>query len=492
MKYIDLFGGIGGFSYGIKQATKGKWKCVWYNDYDKFAVQTYNKNYGGEYGAKDITTVKTTDIPDHDIICGGFPCQTFSIAGKRKGFEDIRGTMFFEIVRIAKAKRTKYLFLENVKGLLNHNKGKTFTTILQTLEELGYETQWMVLNSKFFGVPQNRERVFIIGNLRGEPKPEILPFRENAGEVSGLLEGEEQWQMRLGHTKSEYAPLQYKSNITRTMEANGSLSVYDRKGFDSRTKGFRENKKISPTLTQKMGTGGNNVPMILRQRPRYKNGQRELKNYEYSCCPTIGTNVATGDQKNIVILRNTKTKGESSCLTSQMGMGGNNVPMVMNLQKRSADRPSLTKICPCGSNKLYQKCCGVPAGSGTLVKKDETYCLDPQCSQGVVARALRARDYKGTPSPKYHYDKAEFNLVSGTITQAFGRSGHSKEEITMWEKNQQSNGQLRRLTPIECERLQGFPDGWTEGVSDTQRYKQLGNAVTTKVIEAIVRNWGNK
>ena len=426
MKYIDLFGGIGGFSYGIKQATKGKWKCVWYNDYDKFAVQTYNKNYGGEYGAKDITTVKTTDIPDHDIICGGFPCQTFSIAGKRKGFEDIRGTMFFEIVRIAKAKRTKYLFLENVKGLLNHNKGKTFTTILQTLEELGYETQWMVLNSKFFGVPQNRERVFIIASLRGEPKPEILPFRENAGEVSGLLEGEEQWQMRLGHTKSEYAPLQYKSNITRTMEANGSLSVYDRKGFDSRTKGFRENKKISPTLTQKMGTGGNNVPMV------------------------------------------------------------------MNLQKRSADRPSLTKICPCGSNKLYQKCCGVPAGSGTLVKKDETYCLDPQCSQGVVARALRARDYKGTPSPKYHYDKAEFNLVSGTITQAFGRSGHSKEEITMWEKNQQSNGQLRRLTPIECERLQGFPDNWTEGVSDTQRYKQLGNAVTTKVIEAIVRNWGNK
>ena len=464
MKYIDLFGGIGGFSYGIKQATKGKWKCVWYNDYDKFAVQTYNKNYGEEYEATDITTVKTTDIPYHDIICAGFPCQTFSIAGKRKGFEDIRGTMFFEIVRIAKAKRTKYLFLENVKGLLNHNKGKTFTTILQTLEELGYETQWMVLNSKFFGVPQNRERVFIIASLRGESRPEILPFRENAEKVSGLPEGK---------------TYTFKSYDGSSKEEGRAIREHKSKGESS-------------CLTSQMGMGGNNVPMILRQRPRYKNGQRELKNYEYSCCPTIGTNVATGDQKNIVILRNTKTKGESSCLTSQMGMGGNNVPMVMNLQKRSADRPSLTKICPCGSNKLYQKCCGVPAGSGTLVKKDETYCLDPQCSQGVVARALRARDYKGTPSPKYHYDKAEFNLVSGTITQAFGRSGHSKEEITMWEKNQQSNGQLRRLTPIECERLQGFPDGWTEGVSDTQRYKQLGNAVTTKVIKAIVRNWGNK
>jgi len=392
MKYIDLFGGIGGFSYGIEQATKGKWECVWYCDNNKYAVQTYNKNYGENYEATDITTVKTTDIPDHDCICGGFPCQTFSIAGKRRGFEDIRGTMFFEIMRIAKAKRTKYLFLENVKGLLNHNKGKTFTTILQTLEELGYETQWMVLNSKFFGVPQNRERVFIIASLRGTSKPEVLPFREDAEKVSGLPEGQEQWQMRLGHTKSEYAPLQYKSNITRTMEANGSLAVYDRKGFDSRTKGFRENKKISPTLTQKMGTGGNNVPMvhqlvgdrdkptIIRQRPKYVGGKRTLITYEYDESPTIGTNVATGDQKNI---------------------------------------------------------------------------------------------------------------VSGTITQAFGRSGHSKEEITMWEKNQQSNGQLRRLTPVECERLQGFPDGWTEGVSDTQRYKQMGNAVTTNVIEAIVRSWKN-
>jgi len=348
MKYIDLFGGIGGFSYGIEQATKGKWECVWYCDNDKYAVQTYNKNYGENYEATDITTVKTTDIPDHDCICGGFPCQTFSIAGKRRGFEDIRGTMFFEIMRIAKAKRTKYLFLENVKGLLNHNKGKTFTSILQTLEELGYETQWMVLNSKFFGVPQNRERVFIIASLRGTSRPEVLPFREDAEKVSGLPEGQEQWQMRLGHTKSEYAPLQYKSNITRTMEANGSLAVYDRKGFDSRTKGFRENKKISPTLTQKMGTGGNNVPMVI-----------------------------------------------------------------------------------------------------------------------------------------------EPNIVSGTITQAFGRSGHSKEEIRMWEKKQQSNGQLRRLTPVECERLQSFPDGWTEGVSDTQRYKQMGNAVTTNVIEAIVRSWKN-
>jgi len=404
MKYIDLFGGIGGFSYGIKQATKGKWECVYYNDFDKYAVQTYNKNYGENYEATDITTVKTTDIPDHDCICGGFPCQTFSIAGKRKGFEDIRGTMFFEIMRIAKAKRTKYLFLENVKGLLNHNKGKTFTTILQTLEELGYEVQWMVLNSKFFGVPQNRERVFIIANLRGTSRPEVLPFREDAEKVSGLPEGK----------------------------------TYTFKSYDGSSK--EEGRAI----------------------------------------------------------REHKSKGESSCLTSQMGMGGNNVPMVMNLQKRSADRPSLTKICPCGSKKLYQKCCGSPAGSGTLVKKDETYCLDPQCSQGVVARALRARDYKGAPSPKYHYDKAEFNLinegiepniVSGTITQAFGRSGHSKEEITMWEKNQQSNGQLRKLTPIECERLQGFPDGWTEGVSDTQRYKQMGNAVTTNVIEAIVRSW---
>jgi DNA (cytosine-5)-methyltransferase 1 len=126
----------------------------------------------------DIRTVDPASIPEHDLIVAGFPCQSFSIAGKRGGFEDTRGTLFFEICRIARAKRTPYLLLENVKGLLSHDEGNTFRAILQTLDEMGYDCQWQVLNSKNFGVPQNRERVFIIGHLRGQPRPQVFPLGE--------------------------------------------------------------------------------------------------------------------------------------------------------------------------------------------------------------------------------------------------------------------------------------------------------------------------
>ncbi|GAG56606.1 unnamed protein product, partial [marine sediment metagenome] len=183
IRFIDLFGGIGGFRLGIERANNNRtfhktqtknlqkdmsnsstsvwdggkfssFSCVWYCDSDKYAVQTYNKNFKENYEPTDIRQVKTSEIPDFDLLCAGFPCQAFSIAGKRRGFKDTRGTLFFEIARIAEAKRPSYLLLENVKGLLNHEKGETFKTILQTLEELGYEVQWVVLNSKFFGVPQ--------------------------------------------------------------------------------------------------------------------------------------------------------------------------------------------------------------------------------------------------------------------------------------------------------------------------------------------------
>ena len=397
MKYIDLFGGIGGFSYGIEQATEKnnrKWECVWYCDNDKYSVQTYNKNFGTKYEATDISTIKTKDIPKHDIICAGFPCQTFSLAGKRKGFEDVRGTMFFEIMRIAKSKRTKYLFLENVKGLLNHDKGKTFTTILQTLEELGYEIQWMVLNSKFFGVPQNRERVFIIANIRGTSKPKILPFRKDAGEIQRVYENKQ-----VGKAKEE-----------KIM-------------FDMYNKSMR------------------------------------------SECPTL-----LEPHHNSISVK------------------------VMNLQTRSENRPSLTKICPCGSDKLYKKCCGTDAGSGTLVKENETYTLDSQCGQGVIQdnpsinedgtiTALDSHYYKGVGSRGNKYRAMVNDTQTPTLTTELSKV--SSNFLKNWIKK----GFLRRLTPTECERLQGFPDGWTEGVSDTQRYKQCGNAVTTNVIEAIITSW---
>src|SRR3990167_6198380 len=185
MKYVELFGGIGGFSLGIKKAYPEA-ECVGYYEIDKYAVQTYNKNFGTDWKPMDITKVDAKDVPEHDILCAGFPCQSFSIAGKRLGFEDTRGTLFFEIARIAKRRKPQILFLENVKGLLSHDKGRTFATILATLDELGYNAEWQVLNSKYFGVPQNRERGFIIGHLRGKRSRKIFPITSDEEADFGL------------------------------------------------------------------------------------------------------------------------------------------------------------------------------------------------------------------------------------------------------------------------------------------------------------------
>jgi len=165
MKFIELFAGVGGFRLGLERSGH---KCVWANEIDKYACKTYRKNFGDkELIEGDIRTIDPVSIPGHDLLCAGFPCQSFSVAGRRRGFEDTRGTLFFEICRIAKACRTPMLLLENVKGLLNHEGGKTFQTILKSLDELRFNCEWIVLNSKNFSVPQNRERVFIVGRARG-------------------------------------------------------------------------------------------------------------------------------------------------------------------------------------------------------------------------------------------------------------------------------------------------------------------------------------
>ena len=186
MKFLDLFAGIGGFRLGMESAGQ---ECIGFCEIDKFARASYKAihNTEGEIELHDITRVTDESIRGFgsvDIICGGFPCQAFSIAGNRRGFEDTRGTLFFEIARFASILRPKYLFLENIKGLLNHENGITFETIISTLDELGYNVEWQVLNSKDFGVPQNRERVFIIGHLRGTSGRQVFPIFETRSDKS--------------------------------------------------------------------------------------------------------------------------------------------------------------------------------------------------------------------------------------------------------------------------------------------------------------------
>lgn len=180
IKFLDLFAGVGGFRLGMEMAGH---KCIGFCEIDKFARKSYQAIFDtrNEVEMHDITTISDEFIKrlgPVDILCGGFPCQAFSIAGKRRGFSDTRGTLFFEIARFASLLHPRILFLENVKGLLSHKRGATFETIIRTLDELGYDLQWQVLNSRHY-VAQSRERIFIIGYLRGTGAPQIFPLTGN-------------------------------------------------------------------------------------------------------------------------------------------------------------------------------------------------------------------------------------------------------------------------------------------------------------------------
>jgi len=349
-----MFTGVGGFELGLERANdrlcskirqegfpsnkqegnssecssekrhSQSFRAVGVSEIDKYSNELLKNKWPNIKNYGDATTINPEELPDFDMLCGGFPCQAFSIAGKRRGFKDTRGTLFFDIARIIEVKRPKIVFLENVKGLLNHEQGKTFRKIIQTLSELGYNVQWMVLNSKFFGVPQNRERVFIIGSLRGEPRPKILPFREKC-KKNNELQGQQ-----TNTLKARYNAIGDGSYIIKSKLNAQAVITPDRKTIRQNGRRFKE---PSFTIT------GQDVPGVA-----------------------------------IMDLYNNKEHTDRS--------------------------PALT---------------------------------EPHHN------TLRVRD----------------------------------------------GMKIRKLTPLECERLQGFPYGWTEGFSDNQRYKMIGNAVTVNVIKAI-------
>lgn len=215
MRFIDFFSGVGGFTRGMELAGH---KCVGHCEIDKYAEASYRsmhtiteaqRNYlqtltlqerqieilkegylNGEWYAADITGVRPDDVPEAECYCFGFPCQAFSIAGNRRGFEDSRGTLFFEVMRIAKERKPQILFAENVAGLLNHRGGVTFDVIINTMAELGYLVEWQVLNSRYLGVPQNRERVFLVGHLGDRCEREVFPIAADDTKAD-ILQGHE-------------------------------------------------------------------------------------------------------------------------------------------------------------------------------------------------------------------------------------------------------------------------------------------------------------
>jgi len=356
MKYFSMFSGIGGFELGIQNAYRSKnrgsqtntqedWHesetskeisttqrpisssstdrtderplCVGYSEIDKYAIKVYERHFKHDnYG--NATTINAAELPDFDLLVGGFPCQAFSIAGKRAGFDDTRGTLFFDIARILAEKRPRHLVLENVKGLLSHDSGKTFQTILGVLSDLGYRVEWQVLNSKDFGVPQNRERVIIVGHLGGQPRRKVFPITGHSQQIASVA----------GYISEEVWPRRHEQ-IRQVYKTDGAM-------------------------------------------------------------PTIPT-----------------------------GQGGGVMTKVaVDMTRRAAE--------------------------SHRVRKD-----------GIM----------------------------GTVTATYYKGIGNAERPGVKE-----GLRIRRLTPLECERLQGFPDDWTAGESDTQRYKMCGNAVTTNVIQAVITN----
>lgn len=189
IKIIDLFAGIGGIRRGFEQASEGEVDCVFTSEWDKFAAQTYRVNYPEEIVHGDITLIDENDIPDHDILLAGFPCQPFSQAGLQKGFDDTRGTLFFDIERILRAKKPKAILLENVKRLKTHDKGRTLKIIIEHLKEIGYTNlQYEVLRAADFGLPQNRERIFIVGFLDDSVSFEFPTPTKEPTSVGQILE----------------------------------------------------------------------------------------------------------------------------------------------------------------------------------------------------------------------------------------------------------------------------------------------------------------
>jgi DNA (cytosine-5)-methyltransferase 1 len=253
--FIDLFAGVGGFRMAMQNVGG---HCVFTSEWDKHAQETYFKNYG-EYPAGDITLEETKEkiAGNFDILCAGFPCQAFSIAGHQKGFEETRGTLFFDIAEIAKKHQPSVIFLENVKNLLSHDQGNTFNVIKNTLKDLGYAVYYKVLNSMTHAnIPQNRERIFIVAFHESKVKnhaefnfPEAIPLTTT---IHDILEKNKVDQ------KYYYAPEhKYYPKLAESMTSSDTL-------YQWRRVYVRENKSnVCPTLTANMGAGGHNVPLLI-------------------------------------------------------------------------------------------------------------------------------------------------------------------------------------------------------------------------------------
>ena len=403
MTFLDLCAGIGGFRLGLESAG---FKCVGFCEIDKFAVKSYKAMFDteGEWYKDDITKLKGEDVPYADIWTFGFPCQDISIAGKQRGLSGKRSGIYFSIIDLIKSKEEKdkptFLIIENVKNLLSINGGWDFRKVLSELDEAGYDAMWQVLNSKDFGAPQNRERVFIIANLRSRGRREILPI---GGENSSTL------KQVIGGCQGE--------------------RVYDSNG-------------ISCTLTGCGGGGGGKTGLYFIDQSTTK----------------------------------TRVTDNSRCITSRYTAG-----IVNRTASNSAVLEAKAVLTP---DRIVKR-----QNGRRMKEKDEPmFTLTSQDRHGVAIKEATKKGFA-----EAHIGDS-INIAFPNSKTRRGRVGKQVAQTLDTQCMQGTlteNFRIRRLTPKECFRLQGFPDELFEKArlvnSDAQLYKQAGNAVTVNVAFAVAR-----
>ena len=407
IRFFDMFAGIGGFRAGLERA--GGFACIGHCEIDKHADRAYSAIHNtkeNEVFYEDARTINPRQMPDFDLLCGGFPCQSFSIAGKRRGFDDTRGTLFFEVARLAREKRPPYLLLENVPGLLSHDKGRTFAAILDTLSELRYHVEFQVLNSKDFGVPQSRRRVYIVGYLDSRCAGKILPFRGTNPETLKLL-----------------------------INGRQDSRVYDPAG-------------VSKTLLAKSGGAGGRTGLYAVGYNR-KNGITKKLDTAYTLTAGDFRGLDRSHTQNAVL----ETDGEMSACA------------VLTPEKE----------------KVRQN------GRRIKNKEEPMFTLTSQDRHGVlmIKEATKSGCKEAHPGDSVDLGFAAQNTRRGRVGSKIAHTldtGSSQGVVT-------PSLRIRRLTPRECFRLQGFSETQIDKLlsvdSDTQAYKQAGNAVTVNVVHAL-------
>ena len=484
MKFIDICSGIGGFRSALERHGH---ECVAFAEIDKFAKQSYKAIYNTENEEEldDITSVTDEHFRLYrgqvDLITGGFPCQSFSIAGNRRGFEDTRGTIFFHIARAIKEIQPSYVLLENVKGLLSHDKGRTYGTIVQALDELGYFIEWGLFNSKYWGVPQNRERVYILVTRKDVWKePKLFNLLKQQTSVDTRLVD----ILETDVDESYYLSEEKTKKLTLKEDLSGRLNHYDYRDVDS----VHSVNKVSPTLNTMQG--GDRQPKIAI---------REATKQGYGVVMGGDFNVEKIERDTFEILQ---------ALQKEIGE-----KEIAKWRSRILDTFQQEEIL---RQDVYEKGLDIEQNEKKLERKEqscerknENRTFDGQkvlrkmpinkefrcSSHGRESIQQFARELTSIMQKLSHETSQEKNLYHlrettqgirllrktlSEIQEIWGSSLHEIQTI-----------RIRKLVPIETWRLQGFSDeqfykAKNSGVSNSQLYKQAGNAVTVNVVDAIV------